>query len=132
MGYSNAYFTRKCPVCGMSIRTACFDHGSEVCRSCAAKFKAGLDLTRRKTCIRCRRELPITMFNKDATEKDGLAIYCRECIQKVVRPTNSRQLDLAGELPYTVYVAGVGNVEVMLPGIGATLEEQRQRRMMKL
>lgn len=32
-----------------------------------------------KVCSKCRRELPISEFNKDKSCKDGVRIYCRQC-----------------------------------------------------
>lgn len=32
-----------------------------------------------KICSRCKRELPIEMFNKNRTRSDGLSDQCREC-----------------------------------------------------
>lgn len=33
-----------------------------------------------KVCSRCKRELPVSEFNKDKSKNDGLNYYCRKCI----------------------------------------------------
>lgn len=32
-----------------------------------------------KVCSKCKRELPISEFNKNKNSKDGLYSYCRQC-----------------------------------------------------
>ena len=32
-----------------------------------------------KKCTKCRRELPLSEFNKDKTTKDGLKYWCKSC-----------------------------------------------------
>lgn len=32
-----------------------------------------------KVCAKCGRDLPINLFNKKASSKDGLQDYCKEC-----------------------------------------------------
>lgn len=32
-----------------------------------------------KVCSKCKRELPIEMFNKNRTRSDGVSDQCREC-----------------------------------------------------
>lgn len=32
-----------------------------------------------KFCCKCERDLPLSMFHKDKSRKDGLSCYCKEC-----------------------------------------------------
>ena len=32
-----------------------------------------------KTCSKCERDLPLSMFSRDSSARDGLRRYCREC-----------------------------------------------------
>lgn len=35
-----------------------------------------------KTCTKCGRELPLSEFNKCKSKKDGLQLYCKECLKQ--------------------------------------------------
>ena len=32
-----------------------------------------------KFCPKCKRDLPLSMYYKDKSRKDGLSCYCKEC-----------------------------------------------------
>lgn len=38
-----------------------------------------------KICTKCKRELPLDMFQKDRTKRDGLACRCKECKAEYAR-----------------------------------------------
>lgn len=38
-----------------------------------------------KWCNKCKRHLPLDAFSKDAHQYDGMACYCRECINASVK-----------------------------------------------
>ena len=41
-----------------------------------------------KICSKCRRELPLSEFNKDRTRKDGLQTYCKDCRKQYMKQYN--------------------------------------------
>ncbi len=41
-----------------------------------------LDAINTKTCIKCKRNLPVTCFSKHKREKDGLQWWCKECVNE--------------------------------------------------
>lgn len=50
-------------------------------------FKNGI-----RVCSRCKRELPLSMFTKDCTNKFGLSTLCKEC-QKQQRKDRKPKID---------------------------------------
>lgn len=40
-----------------------------------------------KICLKCLNDLSVDHFNKDNSRKDGLTIYCKDCL-KLIRDTN--------------------------------------------
>lgn len=38
-----------------------------------------------KYCSKCKRDLPVTSFNKSKNTKDGLQYHCRECHAEIMR-----------------------------------------------
>lgn len=46
-----------------------------------------------KQCLRCNAEKELTEFNKDSKKPDGLAIYCRDCANGMVRNHYHRNAD---------------------------------------
>lgn len=41
--------------------------------------------TKMKTCTRCGKRKPISGFSKDASKKDGIRNYCKECASEMNR-----------------------------------------------
>ena len=41
------------------------------------------DYMETKKCGRCKRELPIDMFYKNKSEKDGLSWHCKDCSKEI-------------------------------------------------
>jgi hypothetical protein len=35
-----------------------------------------------KTCSMCKRDLPLSEFGSDASRRDGVTVYCKECVSK--------------------------------------------------
>ena len=44
---------------------------------------------RLKRCSKCKRLLPLEMFHKNKTSKDGLNLWCKECVKRYYR--NNRE-----------------------------------------
>lgn len=59
-----------------------------------------------KRCTRCKEYLPINRFGKNASEKDGLCYYCKEC-KNLVNSRNSlkreRELKLLHDKVHETY-----------------------------
>ena len=47
-----------------------------------------------KVCSKCKRELPIEMFGKDKTQKDGLYCSCKECRSNTAKISQGRRLNV--------------------------------------
>lgn len=47
-----------------------------------------------KICSKCKRELPIEMFNKDKIQKDGLYCSCKECRSNTTKISQGRRLNV--------------------------------------
>lgn len=47
-----------------------------------------------KICSKCKRELPIEMFNKDKIQKDGLYCSCKECRSNTAKISQGRRLNV--------------------------------------
>ena len=52
-----------------------------------ANFETGL-----KICPGCKRELPISQFNKDKTKSDGLNIRCKDCCSKYRKSEEGKEV----------------------------------------
>lgn len=50
-----------------------------------------------KTCVRCKRELPLNEFQRNKSSPDGFWIYCREC-DSLRRTKEASVIDLDGEI----------------------------------
>ena len=44
-----------------------------------------------KVCNKCKRELPISEFNKDRSKEDGLYLYCKQCTSEYYK-NNKEQI----------------------------------------
>lgn len=51
-----------------------------------ANFETGL-----KICSRCKRELPISCYQKDSSNVDGLGVSCKECLKKKRQSPEGRE-----------------------------------------
>ena len=38
-----------------------------------------------KKCSKCGKELPVSLFGKNASQKDGLQIWCKSCVSNYSR-----------------------------------------------
>lgn len=52
-------------------------------------------MSERKTCTKCKRELPLDSFCKDKNRKDGLNPWCRDCRKKHYADNRERFLGYA-------------------------------------
>ena len=61
-----------------------------------------------KTCQQCGATAPAAVFNVDRSKKDGLSIYCRECIKEKHRAQylKHRDKDIARVRAYQATEAG--------------------------
>lgn len=50
-----------------------------------------------KVCSRCRKELPLNMFNKDKRKNDELNIYCKECSRTFYRKWYRKDIEQSRE-----------------------------------
>ena len=50
-----------------------------------------------KICCRCRKELPLNMFNKDKSKNDELNIYCKECSRTLYRKWYRKDIEQSRE-----------------------------------
>ena len=49
-----------------------------------------------KVCSKCKRELPISEFNKNKSEPDGLNVYCKICVSEKQKQYNDRTCNTFG------------------------------------
>lgn len=53
-----------------------------------------------KKCSKCKRELPVTEFNKSIKSKDGLQSYCKSCQSEAARALSAyKKVTVGGKLP---------------------------------
>lgn len=50
-----------------------------------------------KKCVKCGRELPLSEFQKNARNPDGLQRECRECKNAYMREYNERKRSSKGQ-----------------------------------
>ena len=57
----------------------------------------GTTFIKTKVCSKCKRELPITEFNKHRRSKDGLQCSCKQCQKEYVKAKRLEKLELEQE-----------------------------------
>lgn len=51
-----------------------------------------------KTCTRCRKELPLSMFGKNKDKSDGLNLYCEECFSVICKRRYRKDVEHSREI----------------------------------
>jgi len=54
-----------------------------------------------KTCLKCKEDKQLSMFSKNASKKDGLNIYCKDCLKIQKAKYRSNPKYKAKELEYS-------------------------------
>ena len=69
---------RVCEKCSEEKHCLNFPKNSMICRQCEAKSE---NRGTHKVCSKCKKTLPLQMFGRDKTKKDGLKHQCKHCIK---------------------------------------------------
>lgn len=72
----------------------CFTHTPATTLSLKFRRSDDVDGKNMKKCPRCLEDKPVSEFHKNATNKDGLGYYCRQCSNQRLKEWREKNADL--------------------------------------